>query len=163
MKDPNRCKTITMAEVMPPEKANFTGHIHGGYIVMLLDRVAYACAARYCSKDVVTLSIDQVLFKEPIFIGELVSFYATINYVGHTSMEVGIKVTAENLKTGDVRHTNTSYLTMVAIDENGKSCEVPPLKLENDIEKRRFSESEHRKKLRFEFQEKHKSIKDSKE
>lgn len=147
-------KTVVMAEVMPPERANFTGHIHGGYIVLLMDRVAYACAARYCGKNVVTISIDEVIFKQPIFIGELVTFQASVNHVGRTSMEIGIRVTAENLKTGEVRHTNTCYITMVAIDEDGKPTPVPPLTLENSAEKRRFQEAESRKQLRAEYRSK---------
>lgn len=152
-------KTVTMAEVMPPEYANFSGHIHGGYLLLSMDRVAYACSARYSKKLTVTLSFDEVLFKQPIYVGELVTFYAMVNYVGRTSMEIGIRVTAENLQTGDVRHTNTSYATMVAIDDNGKPTPVPELKLNNDTEKRRFKEAELRKALRKEYQEKHGEIK----
>lgn len=154
-----RQKEVVMAEVMPPERANFTGHIHGGYLVYLLDRVAYACAARYSGKNVVTVSIDQVLFKQPIFIGELVTFYGCVNHVGRSSMEIGIRVTAENLKTGEVRHTNTSYISMVAIDEHGKPIAVEPLTLETEEEKRRFKEAEYRKQLRLQYQEEHKKVK----
>ena len=106
-------KSITIAEVMTPEKANFTGNIHGGHILCLLDKAAYACAARYSGKDVVTLSVDRVFFNKPVHIGELVSCHATVNYVGNTSMEIGIKVIAEHLKTGKKRHTNTCYFTMI--------------------------------------------------
>lgn len=152
-------KQIVMAEVMPPERANFTGHIHGGYLVLLLDRVAYACAARYSGKNVVTVSIDEVLFKQPIYVGELVTFYATVNHVGHSSMVVGVKVTAEDLKTGKIRHTNTSYLTMVAIDDDGKPTPVPELILESDVEKRRFAQAKMMKALRKEYQEKFAAMK----
>ena len=154
----NRQKTVEMAEVMAPERANFTGHIHGGYLMLLLDRVAYACAARYSGENVVTLSIDQVLFKQPIFIGELVTFYANVNYVGRTSMEIGVRVTAENLKTGVIRHTNTSYITMVAIDDKGKSTPVPPLALLTEEDERRAKEARMRKLLRQEYQQKHAEI-----
>ncbi len=153
-----RQKTVEMAEVMPPERANFTGHIHGGYLMLLLDRVAYACAARYSGENVVTLSIDQVLFKQPIFIGELVTFYASVNYVGRTSMEIGVRVTAENLKTGVIRHTNTSYITMVAIDDKGKSTLVPPLTLITAEDERRAKEALMRKQLRQEYEQKHAEI-----
>jgi acyl-CoA hydrolase len=102
-------KTCTLSEVMPPEKANFTGHIHGGYIMLLMDRVAYACAARYCQLDVVTVSVDQMVFKEPIHVGELVTFLAHVNYAGKSSMEIGVKITSENLKTGEIRHTNSCH------------------------------------------------------
>lgn len=155
MQTSSRSKCVEMAEIMPPEKANYIGHIHGGYLLYLLDRVAYACAVRYCGKNVVTLSIDQVLFKQPIFIGELVTFAASVNFVGRTSMEIGIRVTAENLKTGEVRHTNTCYITMVAIDEQGKPIMIEPLTLETDEEKRRFHDGEVRKRLRLEYQAQH--------
>ncbi|OGT30222.1 MAG: acyl-CoA thioesterase [Gammaproteobacteria bacterium RIFCSPHIGHO2_12_FULL_35_23] len=152
-------KELIMAEIMPPERANFTGHIHGGYIVLLLDRVAYACTSRYCGKSVVTVSIDEVLFKKSIFIGDLVTFYASINYVGRTSMVVGIRVTAENLKTGEVRHTNTCYITMVAIDDQGNPTPVPKLILNNDTDRRRYKEAEELKQLRKEYQLKMAAVK----
>ncbi len=146
-------KQVVMAEVMPPERANFTGHIHGGYLVLLLDRVAYACAARYSGQNVVTVSIDEVLFKQPIYVGELVTFYASVNHVGRSSVVIGVKVTSEDLKTGEVRHTNTSYLTMVAIDEHGKPTPVPKLEIYNDVEKRRFAKAQALKEIRKEYQE----------
>lgn len=133
--------------------ANFHGSVHGGHVLKLLDRVAYACAARYAGKYIVTLSVDQVVFKEPIHVGELVIFYASINYVGRSSMEVGIRVVAENLITRGVRHTNTCYFTMVALDEDAKPTAVTPLTIENDIQKHRFAAALLRKKLRIEFQQ----------
>src|SRR5689334_16123666 len=126
-----RC-CIVMSEIMTPDMVNFQGHIHGGHLLGLLDRVAYACAARYTHKNVVTLSVDQVFFKEPIYVGELVTFLATVNYVGTTSMEIGIRVLAENLITGQSRHTNTCYFTMVAVDEHGKPTKAPPLTIQNE-------------------------------
>ena len=93
--DDNR--SIVMAEMMTPDMANFSAHVHGGHLMLLLDKVAYTCAARYCGCYVVTLSVDQIIFKQPIFVGELVLFYASVNFVGTTSMEIGIKVIAENL------------------------------------------------------------------
>jgi acyl-CoA hydrolase len=152
-------KKVIMAEVMPPERANFTGHIHGGYLMLLLDRVAWACAARYSGKNVVTISTDEVLFKQPIFVGDYVTFYSKVNHVGTSSMVIGIKVTAEDLKTGKVRHTNTCYFTMVAIDDNGKPTPVPPLTLDDEIEKRRFKEAELMKKLRKDYQAQLQAIK----
>ncbi len=131
-------RTVIMSEIMTPDKVNFYGYIHGGYILQLLDRVAYACAARYSGKNTVTLSVDQVFFKEPIYVGELVIFYANVNFVGSTSMEIGIRVVAENLFTSQSRHTNTCYFTMVAVDEKGKPTKVPSLELRNELEKRRF-------------------------
>ena len=152
-------KTCIMSEVMPPERANFSGHIHGGYIMLLMDRAAYACSARFSKKDVVTVSVDQVIFKEPIYVGELVTFAATVNYAGTTSLEVGIKVTAENVKTGVIRHTNSCYMNMVAIDEHGKPTAVPVLELITERDKRRFHEAEKRRLLHREQTQRHQDIK----
>lgn len=140
-------RSLSMSEVMTPEKANFAGNIHGGNLLQLLDKVAYACAARYSGHYVVTLSVDQVLFKQPIHVGELVTCLANINYVGRTSMEVGIKVTAENLETGDIRHTNSCYFTMVALDKKNKPVGVKPLVLRDDIDRRRNEEAIMRKEI----------------
>ena len=152
-------RSIVMAEVMSPDKANFSGHVHGGHLMQLLDRVAYACAARYAGSYVVTLSADQVLFKQPIFVGELVTFLATVNYVGTSSMEVGIKVVAENLITKEKRHTNTCYFTMVAVDKSGKPIAVPTLELRNDLERYRFEEAQLRKTARMQMQQTHREHK----
>lgn len=141
-------RSLIMSEIMTPNMVNFHGNIHGGYLLSLLDRVAFACAARYVGGKVVTLSVDQVVFKEPIYVGELVICYATINYVGKTSMEVGIRVIAENLMTSNCRHTNTCYFTMVAVDENGKPTRAPELTIENETQKRRFEEALKRKEFR---------------
>jgi acyl-CoA hydrolase len=141
-------RSIVMSEIMTPNMVNFQGHIHGGYILALLDRVAYACAARYTGKNIVTLSVDQVFFKEPIYIGELVTFFASINYVGKTSMEVGIRVVAENLMTSHSRHTNTCYLTMVAVNEHGKPTKAPELMIHNETQRRRYDEALLRKEAR---------------
>lgn len=141
-------RTLTMSEVMTPDMANFHGNVHGGHILKMLDRVAYACAARYSGKYIVTLSVDQVIFKEPIHVGELVSFHANINFVGKSSMEVGIRVIAEDLITRKVRHTNTCYFTMVALDEKGKPTAVPALKVETETEIRRHKEALLRKQAR---------------
>ena len=146
-------RELHMSVLMTPDMANFSGNVHGGDILKLLDQVAYACASRYAGCYVVTLSVDQVLFKEPIRVGELVTFLASVNYVGKTSMEVGIKVVAEDIQNRSVRHTNSCYFTMVAF-ENGKAVAVPPLSLETDEQKKRFRDAEIRKKLRMEAQQK---------
>ena len=151
---------IVMSEVMTPDKANFSGHIHGGHLMQLLDKVAYACAARYSGHYAVTLSADHILFKQPIFVGELVLFYASINYVGNTSMEVGIKVVAEELTSGKRRHTNTCYLTMVAVDNDGKPVKVKPFEPKTKQEKYRFEEAKLRKELSKQYQDEHKIHKD---
>ena len=144
----NDRRALIMSEIMTPDRVNFHGNVHGGYVLGLLDRVAYACASRYAAKTIVTLSVDQVVFKQPIYVGELVICYANVNYVGNTSLEVGIRVVCENLLTQVSRHTNTCFFTMVAIDENDKPTKVPPLTLNNDLQKRRFTEALQRKDLR---------------
>jgi acyl-CoA hydrolase len=141
-------RSLVMAEIMTPDMVNFQGNVHGGFILKFLDRVAYVCASRYSGKPTVTLSVDQVVFKEPIHVGELVSFYANVNYVGTTSMEIGIRVVAENFLTNEIRHTNTSYFTMVAIDENGKPTKVTPLTINNELQQHRHDEALLRKQAR---------------
>lgn len=154
-------RSLIMSEIMSPDKANFSGHVHGGHLMQLLDRVAYACAARYAGKYMVTLSVDQILFKEPIFVGELVIFYASINYVGTSSLEVGIRVISENLITQQQRHTNTCYFTMVAVDKaTGKPTPInKPLELRNEVEQFRAEEAKIRKAMRMDYQAKHKAHK----
>lgn len=144
-------RTLIMSEIMSPAVVNFHGTVFGGHILGLLDQVAYACGARYSGKTLVTLSVDQVVFREPIYVGELVIFYATVNYIGNTSMEVGIRVVAENLLTHQSRHTNTCYFTMVAVDEKGKPTPLPPLSIHNEIQKRRYEEAKIRREARIKF------------
>jgi uncharacterized protein (TIGR00369 family) len=139
---------LSMTVLMTPEMANFAGNVHGGAILRLLDQVAYACASRYASRYVVTLSVDQVMFLQPIHVGELVSFLASVNHVGTSSMEVGIKVVAENIRTQEVRHVNSCFFTMVAVDENRNPVPVPPLRPFSAEEKQRFEAALVRKKLR---------------
>ena len=116
-----------MTVLMTPDMANFSGKVHGGALLKLLDEVAYSCASRYACSYVVTLSVDRVRFHGPIQVGELVSFAATVNYTGRTSLEVGIRVETENIRDGSRRHTNSSYFTMVAVDDDGKPVPVPPV------------------------------------
>jgi len=148
-----------MSEIMTPEKANFAGNIHGGHLMELLDRVAYACAARYSGHYVVTLSADRILFLQPIHVGELVTCHASVNYVGHSSMEVGIKVVSENIQSGESRHTNSCYFTMVALNDNHTPVQVSPLSLESATQKRRHAEAILRKELRQQFDKEHKERK----
>lgn len=138
---------LYMSVLMTPDMANFTGNVHGGDLLKMLDQVAYACASRYSGSYVVTLSVDQVMFREPIHVGELVTFAASVNYVGKTSMEVGIRVEAENVQERTIRHTNSCYFTMVAVDSDGKPTSVPQLKLENPLQKCRFDAALERKRL----------------
>ena len=140
-------RELHMSVLMTPDMANFSGNVHGGDILKVLDQVAYACASRYAGCYVVTLSVDQVLFKEPIRVGELVTFLASVNYVGKTSMEIGIKVVAEDIQNRSVRHTNSCYFTMVAF-QDGKPQAVPPLEIENTTQRQRFEEAVLRKAMR---------------
>lgn len=151
-------KTLHMTVLMTPDMANFSGNVHGGSILKLLDQVAYACAARYSKSYVVTVSLDQVTFNQPIKVGELVSFRANVNYVGNSSMEIGVKVISENLKTKEKRHTNSCYFTMVAKDEDGNSVKVTPLKLETEFEKKLYDAALMRKEMRKEITERNKMI-----
>jgi len=151
-------KTLTMTVLMTPDMANFAGNVHGGSLLKLLDQAAYACAAKYCKNYVVTAALDQVFFKQNVNVGELVTFYARVNYVGRSSMEIGVKVVAEHLRTYEKRYTTSCYFTMVAIDENGKSVEVPRLQLETETEKRLFAAAELRKQLRQESLERSRAL-----
>ncbi|MES2277428.1 MAG: acyl-CoA thioesterase [Bacteroidota bacterium] len=135
----------TITELMIPSYANFGGKIHGGILLSLMDKVAYVCAAKHAGNYCVTASIDTVNFLAPVEVGELVSLMASINYVGKTSLVVGIRVVSENVKTNIVKHTNTSYFTMVAKDEHNQPVEVPGLILENHEQVRRFEEARRRK------------------
>ncbi len=147
-----------MTELVTPGLANFSGNMHGGELLKLLDKVAYTCAMRYSGHYAVTLSVDNVLFKQPIHIGEMVTCLATINYTGRTSMEIGIKVISENIKEKTVRHTHTCYFTMVAMDENNKPVPVPQLELNDEEQIRRWNKALKRRQARFKLQEMMKQI-----
>ena len=143
----------TITELMIPSYANFGGKIHGGILLSLMDKVAYACATKHSGAYCVTVSVDNVDFLQPVEVGDLVSMLASVNYVGNSSMVIGIKVIAENVKTGIVKHTNTSYLTMVAKDDEGNLQSVPPLSLESETDVRRFTEAIKRRELKRDFSE----------
>lgn len=145
----------TMTVLMTPDMVNFSGKVHGGSILRLLDQVAYACASRYCADYVVTLSVDQVFFRQPIYVGELVTFHSAVNYTGHTSMEIGIKVIALDTRKRAERHVMSSFFTMVAVDEKGSPTPIPPLNPKSEIEKCRFQAAIDRKKLRADFEAAH--------
>lgn len=138
----------TLTELMIPSYANFGGKIHGGILLSLMDKVAYACASKHAGNYCVTVSVDNVDFLQPVDVGEMVSMFASVNYVGNSSLIIGIKVIAEDFKIGSVKHTNTSYFTMVAKDENGQLAKVPGLILENKEDARHFLESIKRKELK---------------
>ncbi|MGV6872939.1 acyl-CoA thioesterase [Pseudochelatococcus sp. B33] len=152
---------LSMSILMTPDMANFAGNVHGGHILKYLDQVAFACASRYAGSYVVTLSVDQVIFRQPIHVGELVTFYASVNYTGNTSMEVGIKVVTENMREQHVRHTNSCYFTMVAVDKDGKAVPVPALQPGDEEERQRFEAAIQRRALRQEMEQRHRHIKEN--
>lgn len=149
---------LTMTVLMTPDMANFTGNVHGGSILKLLDQVAYACASRYAGRYVVTLSVDQVMFRQAIHVGELVTFMAAVNHTGTSSMEVGIKVIAEDIRSQVLRHANSCFFTMVAVDDDRKPVAVPPLQPSTPDEIRRFSAAQVRKQLRQEFDQRFEAV-----
>ncbi len=142
---------VTITELMTPDKANFGGKIHGGHLLSLLDKVAYVCSGKHSEGYCVTVSVDTVDFLHPIEVGDLLHLHASVNYTGKTSMVIGIKVVAENLRAKTVRHTNTSYITMVAVDDNGKPRPVAGLILNTPNEIRRFYEAKSRKEMNRQF------------
>ncbi|HVS94141.1 MAG TPA: acyl-CoA thioesterase [Mucilaginibacter sp.] len=142
-----------ITELMIPSYSNFGGKIHGGIILSLMDKVAYVCAAKHAGNYCVTASIDTVDFLQPVEVGDLVSLMASVNYVGRTSMVVGIRVISENIKTNKIYHTNTSYFTMVAKDERDQPAQVPGLILENRNQVRRFIEARRRKQLKLNYKQ----------
>lgn len=144
---------LSMTVLMTPDTANFSGNVHGGNILKLLDQVAYACASRYAGHYVVTLSVDQVMFRQPIHVGELVTFLASINHTGTSSMEVGIKVVAEDIRKRMVRHVNSCFFTMVAVDDDKRPTNVSPLHPTGPDELRRHAAAELRKQMRREMEQ----------
>jgi acyl-CoA hydrolase len=133
-----------MSQLMLPQHANMAGTVYGGTILSIADSVAYVCASRHAGPHCVTVSVDRVDFHEPIRIGEVVTFLASVNYVGRASIKVGIKILAEDLKKGLKRHTNSCYFTMVCVDESGRPKAVPKLVPETEDEKRRYRQGEER-------------------
>jgi uncharacterized protein (TIGR00369 family) len=129
---------ISISQLMLPSHTNFSGKIHGGFILSLLDQIAFACASKFSGNYCVTASVDTVNFLKPIEVGELVTMKASVNYVGKSSMIIGIRVEAENIQNGKVNHCNSSYFTMVSKDKDGNNAMVPGLILSNFEEVRRF-------------------------
>jgi acyl-CoA hydrolase len=149
---------LTMTVLMTPDKANFSGNVHGGTLLKYLDEVAYACASRYAGQYVVTLSVDQVVFRQPVHVGELVTFLASVNYTGTTSMEIGIKVVTEDIRSKTVRHTNSCFFTMVALGEDGKPVPVPPLNPKTPEQQRRFAQAYQRREIRRELEHRYSEL-----
>jgi acyl-CoA hydrolase len=157
-----REKSLSMTVLTSPEMVNFSGKVHGGAMLRVLDQVAYACASRYSGAYVVTLSVDQVFFRQPINLGELVTFLSNVNFTGTSSMEIGIKVVTENTRTGISRHVMSCFFTMIAVDEQGKPTAVTPLVPTTDEERRRFEGAKRRKELRAEYEKAHKETRTKK-
>ena len=143
---------LSMTVLMTPDMSNFSGNVHGGLLLKLLDQVAYTCASRYARAYAVTLSVDQVVFREPVHVGELVTFTASVNYTGRTSMEIGIRVTTEDLVARSVRHTNSCYFTMVALGTDGRPVPVPELVPVTADQRRRHAAAQLRRELRREIE-----------
>lgn len=132
---------VSITELMLPAHSNFSGKIHGGHILNLMDQIAFACASKHSQNYCVTASVNRVDFLNPIEVGELVTLKASVNYTGRTSMVIGLRVESENIQTGEVKHCNSSYFTMVAKDKDGKNAKVPGLILDNEQSVRRFARS----------------------
>jgi uncharacterized protein (TIGR00369 family) len=147
---PVRDSQSVMSELMMPHMANNLGNVFGGVILSLVDRAASVAATRHARQSCVTVSMDRVVFHEPIHLGELVTAKASVNFVGRTSMEVGVNIEAENLVTGQRRHTNSCYVTFVAIDKEGRPVSVPPVVPDTDEEKRRYENAKVRRARRLE-------------
>ncbi len=145
---PVSASRISIAQLMQPEHANNQGNVHGGWIMKLVDEAGALACMRHAQRRVVTVAIDQMVFREPIRIGDLVNLKAEITYTGRTSMEAEVQVTAENPITGECTHTNTAYLVYVALDKNGQPAPVPPLIAETDERKRRMEAARVRQKHR---------------
>jgi acyl-CoA hydrolase len=144
------------SEIMMPGHANNLGHVFGGVVLGMMDKTAAVSAIRHARASCVTASIDRVDFREPIHLGDLVVMKSSVNYVGRTSMEIGVRVEAEDLQTGRRRHTNSCYMTFVAVDRNGRPLEVPDLKPETPDETRRYQAAVERRRRRLEEREQEK-------
>ena len=145
---PMRLSRIQLAQMMQPEHANSQGNVHGGWIMKLVDEAGALASTRHAGHRTVTVAIDQMMFREPIHIGDLVLLNAEVTYAGHTSMEVEVDVMAEDPISGEQMHTNTAYLVYVAIDENGKPTRVPPLQAETAAEQARMDAARQRQHRR---------------
>ncbi|HUK64653.1 MAG TPA: acyl-CoA thioesterase [Dongiaceae bacterium] len=143
-----RDSEAVMSELMMPQHANVMGNVFGGVLLSLVDRVAAVAAIRHARRPCVTVAVDKVDFREPIRVGELVTAMARVNFTGRTSMEIGVKVMAENVLSGERRHTNSCYLTYVALDDAGHPTEVPPIVPETPEEQRRYERAAGRRAQR---------------
>jgi len=140
---------VSITELMQPSHSNFGGKVHGGYILSLMDQIAFACASKHSQRYCVTASVNRVDFLNPVEVGDLITLKASINYTGRTSMVIGVRVESENVITGKKKHCNSSYFTMVAKDEKGKNIAVPGLLIKDKEAMRRFARSKERKQSAF--------------
>jgi uncharacterized protein (TIGR00369 family) len=145
---PVRASRVTISQLMHPEHANLLGNVHGGWIMKLVDEAGALACMRHAQKKVVTVAIDSMTFRQPIKIGDLIVLNAEVTYVGRTSLEAEVQVLAENPVTGERTHTNNAYLVYVALDDDGKPTQVPPLRAETDDEKRKAEEAKARQERR---------------
>jgi len=143
-----RKSQVVLAQQMNPQDANPAGNVHGGVIMKMIDTAAGVAAIRHSRSNAVTASVDRLDFYHPVFVGNLLSLRASVNFVGKTSMEVGVRVESENLLTGERLHTSTAYLTYVALDDQGRPLWLPPLILETETQKRRHQEAQTRRRMR---------------
>jgi uncharacterized protein (TIGR00369 family) len=148
VRKPSSASHVTIAQLMHPEHANNSGNVHGGWVMKLVDEVGALACMRHSKHRVVTVAIDQMTFRQPIRIGDLVTLDAEVTYTGHTSMEVEVLVTAENPITGEYTHTNKAYVVYVALDDNQKPVAVPPLLIETDEQLKRMEEAIKRQEHR---------------
>jgi uncharacterized protein (TIGR00369 family) len=145
---PMSASRVTLSQLMHPEHANLLGHVHGGWIMKLVDEAGALACMRHAQKKVVTVAMDSMTFREPIKIGDLIILNAEVTYTGRTSMEVEVRVLAENPITGEQTHTNNAYLVYVALDDEGKPTPVPPLKAETDEERLKMEKAKERQERR---------------
>lgn len=138
----------TMTQLTTPLDANLLGNVFGGVVLAAVDKIAYVCAARHAGRTCVTASFDQVDFRSPIHVGEMLTLLASVNFAGRTSLEIGVRVTSEPVFEGESRHTNSCYVTMVAIDDRGRPVPVPKLILEDELQYRRYQDALERRRAR---------------
>jgi len=148
---PAKCASesqVTLNQQMMPSDANPLGNVHGGHVMKLIDEAGGLAAMRHARRPVVTVAIDSITFLSPVRVGHLLTLRSAVNWVGTTSIEIGVRVEAENPITGEITHTNSAYAVFVALDDAGKPCPVPPLILETEDDRRRWDEAEMRQQLR---------------
>ncbi len=148
---PAKCASdsqVTLSQQMMPSDANPLGNVHGGYIMKLVDEAGGLAAMRHARRPTVTVAMDSMSFLSPVSVGQLLTLRASVNWIGKSSIEVGIRVEAENPITGEITHTNSAFAVFVALDDHGKPCTVPPLILETDEDRRRYQEGQTRQELR---------------